>query len=72
MRGKPLLVAAATFLIVLIGGAALAGVGTFGSGADTSSPDFGTDVVPDVPDLAVTGDDTSGSRARYCRRRRTH
>lgn len=62
MRGKPLLVAAATFLIVLIGGAALAGVGTFGSGADLGAYELGTDPVPEVPNLAA-GDTTTTTAA---------
>lgn len=48
MRGKPLLVAAATFLIVLIGGVAVAGVGTFSAGTTGSDP--GTDPVLAIPD----------------------
>lgn len=36
MKGKPLLLAVVTFAIVLIGGAAMAGVGTYWSGGDAS------------------------------------
>ena len=55
MRGKPLLVAAATFLIVLIGGAALAGVGSLGSG--TGSADLGAAPEIALPDLDLPAGD---------------
>lgn len=55
MRGKPLLVAAATFLIVLIGGAAFAGVGMFDApGSDVEATELGDDPVLDLPDFDTT------------------
>lgn len=56
MTGKPLLIAVATFVIVLFGGAALAGVGFGGGGSDDAALDDSadTDLLVEVPDWTTT------------------
>lgn len=43
MKGNPLLVAVAAFVIVLLGGAAMAGIGTYVSSQEAGSSAFGSD-----------------------------